>query len=484
VEKAGMSDALPAGWASTPLDALVTSQKGKKPDSLRRDATKDFVPYLDIHAIEQREVRQFADVASSRLACETDLLVVWDGARSGWVGSGASGAVGSTIMALTSRGVEPLYLRHFIAGQFGAINSNTRGTGIPHVDPEFFWNLEVPLAPLAEQRRIAAKLETLLGKVDACQRRLAKIPRLLKRFRQSVLAAACSGRLTADWRTQNPAVETGDVLLARIREKRLALAQTKKEKAQIEEVFDEANLRVDEGDPDEIPDTWIHCRVGAIGTVCNGSTPSRTRPEFWDGKIPWVSSGQVRNNAVTETRERITKAGYESSSVRLLPPGTVLLAMIGEGKTRGQTAILNIEATINQNIAAVVLEHGLVSSAFLWRWFQLQNEATRERGSGSGPQALNCQRVREIPFVLPPLAEQQEIVRRVGQLFTFADQLEARFAKAQAHVDKLTQSLLAKAFRGELVPQDPNGEPASALLARVRAEANGAEKPTRRKARA
>lgn len=78
----------------------------------------------------------------------------------------------------------------------------------------------------------------------------------------------------------------------------------------------------------------------------------------------------------------------------------------------------------------------------------------------------------------------QLTVRRVEQLFTFADQLEASFAKAQAHVDKLTQSLLAKAFRGELVPQDPNDEPASALLARIRSETNGAEKPTRRKARA
>jgi type I restriction enzyme, S subunit len=124
-----------------------------------------------------------------------------------------------------------------------------------------------------------------------------------------------------------------------------------------------------------------------------------------------------------------------------------------------------------------------VISAFLRRWFQLQYEATRERGSGSGPQALNCQRVRELPFVLPPLAEQNEIVRRVEQLFTFGDQLEARFAKARTHMDKLTQSLLAKAFRGELVPQEPDDEPACALLARIRSSENGAEKPARRKAR-
>lgn len=328
---------------------------------------------------------------------------------------------------------------------------------------------EIVLPPLTEQRRIVAKLETLLAKVDGCRQRLEKIPVLLKRFRQSVLAAACSGKLTADWRQRNPTTESANVLLAKIKGRRLATAQTKKEKAQIAEVFDERNLRLDEGDLglNDIPDTWLSCRVGAIGAVCNGSTPSRKQPEFWDGTIPWVSSGEVRNNVILVTRERITKAGYECCSVRLLPRDTVLIAMIGEGKTRGQTAILKIEATINQNIAAVILNHGWVSSAYLWRWFQLQYEATRERGSGSGPQALNCQRVRELPFVLPPLAEQQEIVRRVEALLTLADQLEARYAKAQAQVDKLTPSLLAQAFRGKLVPQDPNDEPASVLLERI-----------------
>lgn len=335
----------------------------------------------------------------------------------------------------------------------------------------------VPLAPLCEQRRIVAKLETLTGKIDVCQKRLAKISVLLRRFRQSVLAAACSGRLTADWRDHNSTVENAETLLGRIREKRLASAQTKKEKAQIEEVFDEPHLRVDEGDLglNDIPVTWFSCRVGAVGTVSNGGTPSRQEPKFWGGRIPWVSSGEVRNNIISETRERITKAGYEGSSVRLLPSGTVLLAMIGEGKTRGQTAILDIEATINQNIAAIVVEHGLVRSAYLWIWFQLQYEATRERGSGSGPQALNCQRVRELPFILPPLAEQLEIGHRVEELFALADELEARFAKAQAHVDKLVPSLLARAFCGELVPTEAelarrekrDYESASTLLERI-----------------
>jgi type I restriction enzyme, S subunit len=113
--------------------------------------------------------------------------------------------------------------------------------------------------------------------------------------------------------------------------------------------------------------------------------------KYWAGSIPWVSSGEVRNNVISETRELITKAGQQNSSVKLLPKGTVLLAMIGEGKTRGQSAILGIEATINQNIAAVVIDHGMVVPEFLWWWFQLQYEQTRRRGAGNGPKALNCQ---------------------------------------------------------------------------------------------
>ncbi|MBW2648039.1 MAG: restriction endonuclease subunit S, partial [Deltaproteobacteria bacterium] len=342
----------------------------------------------------------------------------------------------------------------------------------PQITIQNLNNLQIPLAPLNEQLRILEKLEKLLQKVDACKERLDKIPSILKRFRQSVLAAACSGRLTEDWRKQKFDIEYASALLLRIKQKRQTEAETTKEKNQIVEAFkaDHFLVKSEELDLNEIPESWSACRIGAIGTVLNGSTPSRKKPEYWNGDIPWVSSGEVKNNFILSTREKITQRGHDNSSVRLLPQDTILLAMIGEGKTRGQTAILKISCTINQNIAAVLLTHGLVSSEYLWRWFQFQYESTRGYGSGSGPQALNCQRVRELPFILPPLTEQREIVRRVEALFKIADQIEERYIKARTYVDKLTQSILAKAFRGELVPQDPNDEPASELLKRIKEE--------------
>jgi type I restriction enzyme S subunit len=342
------------------------------------------------------------------------------------------------------------------------ITDNLSGSAQPNCNATKLSSLRIPIPPLNEQRRIVAKLEKLLSRVDAVQVRLATIPRVLKRFRQSVLAAGCSGRLTADWRLEN-AIENGPDLLRQIEVSRLQRASCKKEKAQIEEAF--ANMPEN---GNELPDTWSLSTIGAIGTVSNGSTPSRKSDAFWGGTIPWVSSGEVRNNIIRKTREFITEDGLTNSSVKVLPRGTVLLAMIGEGKTRGQSAILEIDSTINQNIAAIDISHGHLVPEYLWRWFQYQYETTREAGSGSGPQALNCQRVRELRFHLPPLEEQREIVQRVEDLFKTADALEARYLKAKAHVDRLTQSILAKAFRGELVPQDPNDEPASVLVERIR----------------
>ena len=420
-----------------------------------------------------------------------DTLLVKDGAGIGKLGYvaplPAKATVNSSLLLVRPNDalVSPPYLFQYLKGpQFQAIaRERITGSATPHLFQRDVKQLRVLVPPPPEQARIVAKVEELQEHINASCERLAKVPKVLKAFRQSVLAAACSGRLTEDWRDEHPKVEPGGVLLGRIRQKRHRLAQSTKERSQINNAFQPAFLVVgDELEIEHLPETWSSCRIGTIGTVVNGSTPSRKRPEFWGGSVPWVSSGEVRNNLIDHTRERITESGFESCSVRLLPPGTVLLAMIGEGKTRGQSSILCISATINQNIAAILLNHGLVSPEFIWRWFQFQYEATREHGGGTGPQALNCQRVRELSFVLPPLEEQYEIVRRIEMLFELADRIERRVERATKRADRLTQAVLAKAFRGELVPIEAElarrkgreYEPASVLLNRIKAQRNAA----------
>lgn len=348
------------------------------------------------------------------------------------------------------------------------IGENSSGTTRKRIARGRLGELEIPIAPRDEQRRIADKLDTILTRVDALNDRLGRITPLLKRFRQSVLAAATSGRLTADWRSQKAPDSIEEDWLISVR--KLA-ASSSKEQRIINDLVAYSFGSLPKG---ELPSCWLRTSIGMAGAVSNGSTPSRGMLDYWGGSIPWVSSGEVRNNRVDETKECISQLGFESSSVRNLPVGTVLIAMIGEGKTRGQSALLNIEATINQNVAAVVPVAEILDSKYLWYWFQGQYENNRQAGNGTGPQALNCQKVRELPLNLPSLKEQTEIVRRVEILFSYADRLDARLQTARTAADRLTPALLAKAFRGELVPQDPNDEPASELLRRLR-EARVAE---------
>jgi type I restriction enzyme S subunit len=192
----------------------------------------------------------------------------------------------------------------------------------------------------------------------------------------------------------------------------------------------------------------------------------------------WVSSSEVAFCKIAETKEKITNAGLASASTTLHPSGTVLLAMIGQGKTRGQAAILVTPACHNQNTAALKIPTGFAVSEYLYFYLCKQYEETRKIGSGNNQQALNKLSVQSLIFPLPPIAEQTEIVRRVEQLFTYADQIEKRVKDAQTRVNKLSQAILAKAFRGELTaewraqhPELISGEnSAEALLARIKAE--------------
>ncbi len=354
------------------------------------------------------------------------------------------------------------------------ISDSQAGIAVPNVNASKLADLPFPLPPLNEQKRIVEKLDAILPKVKSAKARLEQIPRILKKFRQSVLAAACSGRLTEDWREEYSASLYGKSLLNEIRKRRQEYYEKissqyekdgkRKPRKPILVIPNETERCA------EIPTTWIECSIGDIGDVLNGATPSRPKKDYWNGNIPWVSSGLVQNNRINSVEERITQKGYDNSSVKLLPKGTVLLAMIGEGKTRGQSAILDIDATINQNVAGIIISHGLILSEYLQHWFMLNYIKNRDVGSGTGPQALNCDRVRELPFVLPPYKEQKEIAYRVDKLFTLIKTLETRYHNAIARVEKIEQAVLAKAFRGELVEADPNDEPAAELLKRILVE--------------
>jgi len=169
------------------------------------------------------------------------------------------------------------------------------------------------------------------------------------------------------------------------------------------------------------------------------------------------------------TEEHITPLAIQETNAKVFPAGTILIAMYGEGRTRGQVGRLRIDAATNQACAALVNINNLPECTvdFVYIFCLGQYEEMRGASVGGNQPNLNLGIIKQWLINLPPLDEQREIARRVSALFNLADEIEVRYRCGKVHVDRLLQSLLAKAFRGELVPQDSNDEPASVLLERI-----------------
>jgi len=340
------------------------------------------------------------------------------------------------------------------------------GVKMPRLRARDLKQMPVPLPPLSEQQRIVAKIEALFAQSRRGQEALDAVPDLLSKFRQTVLAAAFRGALTQ----RNPADEPASILLERIRAER----RRKWEEDLRAQGKDPSRRKYKEPAPPdtselpELPEGWVWTKIGRVFTVKIGSTPSRKVPEYWDGKIPWVSSGEVAFCRINETREHITDEGLANSSAKLNPSGTILLAMIGEGKTRGQSAILDVAAANNQNVAAILCSETPILPEWVFFWLMGQYQETRGGGSGGAQPALNAAHVKKLTIPLAPIAEQRRIVARIEALFAQADILKAQVAATRRRLEQVDQAILARAFRGELVPQDPGDEPASVLLERIR----------------
>lgn len=155
----GERSELPEEWEWASLRDLVEVRKGKRPTTFREQSATDALPYIDIKAFESRNFRRFADPASGVQSSESDVFIVWDGARAGLVGRGIKGVLGSTIAAFTPRNVDGDYLRLFLQSQYESINKNTKGSTIPHISSEYLWSIQVPVPSLPEQRRIVARID-------------------------------------------------------------------------------------------------------------------------------------------------------------------------------------------------------------------------------------------------------------------------------------------------------------------------------------
>lgn len=344
-----------------------------------------------------------------------------------------------------------------------AINTAKATAGQYNISVSTCRNIPIPIPPLPEQQRIVAKIEELFTKLDTGVEALKRVKEQIRRYRQAVLKFAFEGKLTEDWRkAHKDELEPASELLERIKEERKKKAQRRfKELPPIEPL-----------DLPELPEGWVWTRVGEIVDIGTGVTPLRSKKEFYEnGRIPWVTSSALNSLFVDNAEEFITDVAMLKTKLKIFPRGSLLVALYGEGKTRGKVSELRIDAATNQACAALIFgELALNCRDYIKHFFLKNYDDIRRLSSGGVQPNLNLSIIGHTAFPLPPLSEQYRIVSEIERRFSIADEVERIIDKSLKQSYRLRQSILKHAFEGKLVPQDPNDEPAERLLERIKAE--------------
>jgi type I restriction enzyme S subunit len=307
-------------------------------------------------------------------------------------------------------GVDARYVYYFVSSQTfrkDASGHMTGAVGLRRVPSAYLEEQLIPLPHIDEQRRIVAELEKQFSRLDEAVANLQRVKANLKRYKASVLKDAVEGRLVPTEaelaRREGRTFETGEQLLQRILEARRS-SWTGRGKFR----SPEAPAR----DASELPEGWTWSSIDQLAEVGTGATPNRSKTEYWtDGDVPWVTSGVANGDYVEKASEFVTRRALAETNLTLYPAGTLLVAMYGEGKTRGKCAELRIPATTNQALAALQVSDEV--RAYVRHFLELNYEEMRKVASGGVQPNLNLSLVRAVAVPLPSVAEQVRIVAEV-----------------------------------------------------------------------
>ena len=408
-------DNFPVEWFETTLDQIAEWGSGGTPSRKNSSYYGGDVPWIKTGDLGDKFVNQATEFitdeavknSSAKFFKKGSVIMAMYGATIGKTSilgidatTNQACAVGTPIATSTE------FLYYFLRNEKDSFIAKGKGGAQPNISQQIIKAHTVYLPAFAEQQEIVRQLDIMLAQVEQIKARLDAIPTILKKFRQSVLAEAVSGKLTEEWRGTSELIG------------------------------------------------WHNKTLGDIAIVKTGKTPSRKESKYWENaSIPWLTSSATGNNFTDSADEFISDVASKECNLTPFPKGTLLLAMYGEGKTRGQVTELLIEATCNQACAAILVNKEIAHTSFVKIRLLENYEVIRKAASGGNQPNLNLNKVREIDISLPTLDEQFEIVNIVKSLFVYAYKIEETVQSAQKRVNLLTQSILAKAFSGELTAE-------------------------------
>ena len=298
------------------------------------------------------------------------------------------------------------YIKYFFNSEFywQQISEKSIGIGQPNVNGTSLKELFLPLPPLSEQHRIVEKIEELLALVDDLETNKTDLQSYIKQAKSKVLEMAIRGELVP----QNPEDEPASVLLERIKKEQ----KSSKSKGKTTE----HNTHYEE----ELPKNWAKTTLGECFEWGSGGTPTSSVKKYYDGNIPWLVIGDLNDNYINTSDKTITQFGLENSSAKLVPKGTLLLAMYG---SIGKLGIAGMPLATNQAIA-FALENKEINTKYLFYYLLSVRSSLNLLGKGATQKNISQSIIKDFHFPLPPLAEQHRIVEKIEHIFAVLEELE------------------------------------------------------------
>lgn len=409
---------VPENWVWVRLGSVISSVKGKKPKELLETKESKSIPYVTIDYLTNgvTEETKYVPEQISKVRCnKEDILMVWDGARSGFVGRGVEGEVGSTLAKIEKRKFDTGYLYYFLKSKYEYINNNHRGTGIPHVNPEVLWNIPFPVSPLNEQKRIAEKIERLFAKIDEAKRLIEEVKESFELRKISIIKKI-----------------------------------------------------IDEGKEDAQQRGWKFAAIKNIFEIKGGGTPSKSNESYWNGTIPWISAKDMKTLYIQETKDYITEEGLNNSSAKMVTKGSIAMVVrSGILQHSLPVAYLMTDCTVNQDLKVFNSGDELVNKYFLWyvkaNEKYLLNEYSK---AGTTVNSIEFEKFKSHIMSIPPREEIEKKIIKIESIVNKENEIKM-YVDQILQLENLKHAILHKAFRGELGTNDPTDEHAIGLLKEV-----------------
>ena len=395
-----------------------------------------------------------------------------------YLSNGPSWPIDTTYYIEGSRSTNLAFF-HYLLG-FLDLGNLDKSTAIPGLSRSDYNEIEVSAPPLPEQHRIVAEIEKQLTRLDASVAALERVRANLERYRASVLKTACEGRLVPTEaelaHAENRDYEPADRLLQRILAERRARWQSQPRRRRKYK----APTPPDTSTLPKLPEGWVWASADQVSMIVSGQTPKGIVDAVLTSPcgVPWYRVGDMNtpenHSYMNVASSTITESDVARFRLHLRPPGTIIFPKRGGAIATNKKRRLSVSAAFDLNTMGMVPAEGI--GGYLWWWFHTIDLATL--GDGSNVPQINHDDIEQIATPLPPLAEQHRIVAEVERRLSVVQQAEATVEASLKRAGRLRQSILKQAFSGKLVPQDPTDEPASALLARIRAERAAASTPS------